>query len=72
MPDLSFHLWYSITSLGGAAVTLPLAIAISLWLALGYSWRMAAGWLLLLSVAIGVVTVTKLAFLGWGVGVRHE
>jgi membrane-associated phospholipid phosphatase len=71
MPDLSFHVWYSITSLGSAGLTLPLAVAIALWLALGYSWRMAAGWLLLLGVAIGVVTVTKLAFLGWGVGVRE-
>jgi hypothetical protein len=71
MPDLPSHVWYSITSLGGAGLTLPLAIAIALWLALGYSWRMAAGWLLLLGAAIGVVTVTKLAFLGWGVGVRE-
>jgi hypothetical protein len=71
MPELSFHVWYSITSLGGAGLTLPLAFAIALWLALGYSWRMAAGWLVLLGVAIGVVTVTKLAFLGWGVGVRE-
>jgi len=71
MPDLPFHLWYSITSLGGAGLTLPLAIAIALWLALGYSWRMAAGWLLLLGAAIGVVTITKLAFLGWGVGVKE-
>jgi len=71
MPDFHPHVWYSITSLGGAGLTLPLAIAIALWLALGYSWRMAAGWLLLLGAAIGVVTITKLAFLGWGVGVRE-
>ena len=32
---------------------------------------MAVGWLLLLGAAIGVVTVTKLAFLGWGVGIRE-
>ena len=71
MPDLPVHLWYAITSLGGAGMTLPLAFAIALWLAVGYTWRMAAGWLLLLGAAIGVVTVTKLAFLGWGVGVRE-
>ncbi|WMY11166.1 phosphatase PAP2 family protein [Paraburkholderia phenoliruptrix] len=71
MPELSDHLWYSITSLGGAGMTLPLAFAIALWLAVGYTWRMAAGWLLLLGAAIGLVTVTKLAFLGWGVGVRE-
>jgi membrane-associated phospholipid phosphatase len=71
MPDLPIHLWYAITSLGGAGMTLPLAFAIAIWLAVGYSWRMAAGWLLLLGAAIGVVTVTKLAFLGWGVGVKE-
>ncbi|HZZ09797.1 MAG TPA: phosphatase PAP2 family protein [Paraburkholderia sp.] len=70
MPDLPVHLWYSITSFGGAGMTLPLAFAIALWLAVGYTWRMAAGWLLLLGAAVGVVTGTKLAFLGWGVGVR--
>ncbi len=52
-------------------MTLPPAFAIALWLAVGYTWRMAAGWLVLLGAAIGVVTVTKLAFLGWGVGVRE-
>jgi membrane-associated phospholipid phosphatase len=71
MPDLPFHLWYSITSLGGAGLTLPLALAIAIWLAVGYSWRLAACWLALLGAAIGIVTVTKLAFLGWGVGVRE-
>ncbi|HEY2020922.1 phosphatase PAP2 family protein [Paraburkholderia sp.] len=71
MPDLPIHLWYSITSLGGAGLTLPLALAIAIWLAVGYSWRLAACWLALLGAAIGIVTVTKLAFLGWGVGVRE-
>ncbi|WP_233837155.1 phosphatase PAP2 family protein [Paraburkholderia sp. ZP32-5] len=71
MPDLPIHLWYSITSLGGAGLTLPLALAIAIWLAVGYSWRLAACWLVLLGAAIGIVTATKLAFLGWGVGIRE-
>lgn len=71
MPDLPVHLWYAITNLGGAGLTLPLALAIALWLVAGYSWRMGASWLLLLGVAIGLVTATKIAFLGWGVGI-HE
>jgi membrane-associated phospholipid phosphatase len=71
MPDLSLHMWLLITSLGGAGMTLPIAFAIAIWLAVGYSWRMAAGWLVLLGVAITVVTATKLAFLGWGVGIRE-
>jgi membrane-associated phospholipid phosphatase len=70
MPFLSEHLWFVITSFGGAGLTLPLAFAIALWLAFGYSWRLAAGWLLLLGVAVALVTATKIAFLGWGVGVR--
>ncbi|PXW28188.1 phosphatase PAP2 family protein [Paraburkholderia caballeronis] len=70
MPDLPVHLWYAITNLGGAGLTLPLALAIALWLAAGYSVRMAASWLLLLGLAVGLVTATKIAFLGWGVGVR--
>ncbi|HEY1609259.1 MAG TPA: phosphoesterase, partial [Paraburkholderia sp.] len=40
MPDLPTHLWYTITNLGGAGTTLPLAIAIALWLGVCYSWRM--------------------------------
>ncbi|WP_322104642.1 phosphatase PAP2 family protein [Paraburkholderia sp. J41] len=71
MPELTNHLWMSITNLGGAGLTLPLALAIALWLAAGYSWRMAASWVFVLGVAIGLVTLTKIAFLGWGVGVRE-
>jgi hypothetical protein len=71
MPDLPTHLWYSITRFGGAGLTLPLAFAIAIWLALGYTWRLAAAWLGVLGAAIGVVALTKIAFLGWGVGVRE-
>lgn len=71
MYDLPLHLWFSITRLGGAGLTLPLAIAIALWLALGYSWRLAAGWLVIVGAAAGIVTLTKIAFLGWGIGVRE-
>ncbi len=70
MSHLPSHLWYLITNFGGAGLTLPLAFAIALWLAVGYSWRLAAAWLLLLGVAVALVTATKIAFLGWGIGVR--
>ena len=70
MYDLPLHLWYSITRLGGAGLTLPLALTIGLWLALGYTWRLALAWLGLLAGAVGIVALTKIAFLGWGVGVR--
>ncbi|GLU32240.1 phosphatase PAP2 family protein [Trinickia caryophylli] len=70
MYDLPLHLWYSITRLGGAGLTLPLAVTIALWLALGYTWRLALAWLGILAGAVGIVALTKIAFLGWGVGVR--
>ncbi|CAB3757288.1 phosphatase PAP2 family protein [Paraburkholderia solisilvae] len=69
MPDLPLHFWYVTSSLGGASVTLPLTLAIALWLAVGYSSRVALGWLALIAGAASVVIVTKLAFLGWGIGV---
>ncbi|HEY3598188.1 MAG TPA: phosphatase PAP2 family protein [Paraburkholderia sp.] len=71
MPDLPRHFWYTISSFGGASVTLPLTLAIALWLAVGYSSRIAGGWLLLIACAASIVTATKLAFLGWGIGVRE-
>lgn len=70
MYDLPLHLWYSITRLGGAGLTLPLALTVALWLALGYTWRLALAWLGILAAAVGIVALTKIAFLGWGVGVR--
>ena len=71
MHDLPIHLWFTITRLGGAGLTLPLALTIALWLALGYTWRLAAGWLAVVGIGAGVVTLTKIAFLGWGLGVRE-
>ncbi|RQS69562.1 phosphatase PAP2 family protein [Burkholderia sp. Bp8963] len=70
MFDLPSHLWISITVFGGAGLTLPLAVTIAVWLALGYSWQRAAAWLAVLTAAIGVVALTKIAFLGWGIGIR--
>jgi membrane-associated phospholipid phosphatase len=71
MHDLPLHLWYTITRLGGPGLTLPLALTIALWLALGYTWRLAAGWLAIIAGASCIVALTKIAFLGWGVGVRE-
>ncbi|WP_153101668.1 phosphoesterase [Paraburkholderia hayleyella] len=70
MPDFPFQFWYPLTRLGGVGLTLPLALATALWLIPGYGWRIACRWLVLLGVAISVVALTKIAFLGWGIGVR--
>ncbi|AUT63443.1 phosphatase PAP2 family protein [Paraburkholderia terrae] len=70
MLHLPPQFWLLVTNFGGAGLTLPLAFAIALWLTVGYSWRLAAVWLFLLGVAVALVTATKIAFLGWGVGVQ--
>ncbi|AME26232.1 MULTISPECIES: phosphatase PAP2 family protein [Burkholderiaceae] len=71
MPDLPLSLWLSITSVGSVGVMIPLAIVVAVWLALGYPWRYAMCWLLVLGGASGLVFLTKLAFMGWGIGVRE-
>jgi membrane-associated phospholipid phosphatase len=69
--DLSPSAWLSITQMGSVGVMIPLALAVAAWLALGYPWRFSAYWLLLLAGASGLVFVTKIAFLGWGIGYRE-
>ncbi|TCK38289.1 PAP2 superfamily protein [Paraburkholderia sp. BL8N3] len=70
MPDFPLSLWLSITALGSVGVMIPLALAAAAWLAFGYPWRYACGWLALLAAASGAVCLTKIAFLGWGIGLR--
>jgi membrane-associated phospholipid phosphatase len=70
IPDLPTSLWISITALGGVGVMAPVALATAAWLAVGYRWKYAWAWLGLLGIAGGVVALSKIAFIGWGIGVR--
>ncbi|CAB3786057.1 phosphatase PAP2 family protein [Pararobbsia alpina] len=67
---LSSSLWITITGFGGVAVTVPVALAIAAWLVAGMRMRAAFEWLVLLGAAGGLMLLTKLAFLGWGLGIR--
>jgi membrane-associated phospholipid phosphatase len=58
-----------ITHLGNAVLLLCAAVVLALWWAAGGAGRLALRWLLVLGAAVAVVLATKLAFLGWGVGV---
>lgn len=62
--------WARIIHLGDAAVTIPAAAAITVWLVTGRAWRAAFWWCLLFAVGIGLVVASKIAFLGWGSGMR--
>ena len=63
-------IWFALTGFGGVAVTVPVALAIAAWLAAGMRLRAAGEWLAMLGIAGGVTVMTKVAFLGWGVGIR--
>jgi hypothetical protein len=55
--------------LGNLVLTLPLASAIAAWLMAARDWRAAGYWLLLFAGALGIVGISKVAFLGWGTGI---
>ncbi|VVD85351.1 phosphatase PAP2 family protein [Pandoraea communis] len=63
--------WITITNFGSAAVTVPAAAALTLWLLSARAWRIAFTWVALFGAGALVVAVSKVMFLGWGLGVRE-
>lgn len=68
-PLFSDSLWRVVTRLGEAQILLPATLALCLWLA----WRpraqpLVGWWLALLAAAAFATTLSKIAFLGWGIG----
>jgi len=66
LPIVTF--WTLITDFGDSAVMLPAAVTITLWLAAGAAWRAAFVWLTTFGTGVVLVAITKIAFMGWGVG----
>lgn len=62
------HWWYQITALGGIGVTGSLSVAIALWLATAHCRVRALYWCMLFGGAMLLVIASKIAFIGWGVG----
>jgi membrane-associated phospholipid phosphatase len=62
--------WHVITILGDTNATMPAAAGIFCWLLAGRAWRMALQWALLFGGALVLVAATKIAFIGWGIGIR--
>ncbi|HEY0858568.1 MAG TPA: phosphatase PAP2 family protein, partial [Albitalea sp.] len=61
--------WLLVTRLGEAQIMLPAALALCWWLARRAEARpLVQRWLALLALAAAVTTITKVAFLGWGIG----
>jgi len=68
LSPIAYH-W--LTRFGEIGILWPVAIALGLWMVfIGRSWRLALAWLLPLGVAVFITSVSKIAFIGWGVGIR--
>ena len=63
-------IWHWISALASMTVLGPAGVAIALWLAIGSSWRLALAWCLLYGAGLGIVVLSKLAFIGWGIGIN--
>ncbi len=62
--------WSLITKLGDVTLTTFAALAIAAWLLVENERRLALWWGLLFTVGMSVVVATKMAFIGWGIGIR--
>jgi membrane-associated phospholipid phosphatase len=71
MPLSPHYGWAFVSAFGGAAVTLPAALLLAGWLSFLFGGRVAGHWLLLIAGVVGTTIITKLAFLGWGIGIRR-
>lgn len=61
--------WHSFTSLGDSGFLLPAALLVGLWLFIHRHTRAAAWqWALMFGACGFVVMVSKIAFMGWGIG----
>jgi membrane-associated phospholipid phosphatase len=63
-------MWEHLTNLGGINVLGVVALAIALWLLLARAWRLSWWWCVLFGGGLVLVVATKLAFIGWGFGIR--
>ena len=62
-------LWVMITNLGDSGLMLPAVAIIFVWLLDARAAARGLVWLVLCGVAIALVAITKIAFLGWGIGI---
>src|SRR4051794_29091837 len=65
----TWYFWHSVTRLGEAQVVAPLTLLMGLSHARSLELRAdALRWIALLGVAVLLTTVSKVAFIGWGIG----
>lgn len=61
--------WIPFTKLADTTVMMPLAFMLAGWLAYTRRWHAAVHWSLLFCVALTIVAISKIAYVGWGIGI---
>ncbi|MDQ9169137.1 phosphatase PAP2 family protein [Oxalobacteraceae bacterium R-40] len=61
--------WNGLTAIGDSKVMLPAAAFILAWLASAGARKAVLWWCLLFGMAFALVVASKLAFIGWGIGI---
>jgi membrane-associated phospholipid phosphatase len=70
VPGSPIAYWYTLTRFGESGILLPCGLLIGAWLALHRrQWAHAWAWLLPLGAAVLLTTASKIAFIGFGIGV---
>ena len=59
--------WQGISFFGDSAFTVPGACVLAIWLGLNGRWRWMLHWLLAFGVAMMIVVISKLLFMGWNI-----
>ncbi|MDR3429415.1 phosphatase PAP2 family protein [Silvimonas sp.] len=68
---VAMHFWQVLTNFGDSALLLPVAVVLIGWMLYEQAWRCASIWVALFVPAMVLVVATKLAFLGWGIGIER-
>ena len=69
MEQVPCGFWSGMTWLGDSALLLPASVLILIWLVLARrTWPTAGAWALTFGAGGAVIAVSKIAFLGWGIG----
>ena len=63
------YIWQIITHLGSSSLMLPILAITVTGLLLSHQKRAVGVWLLTLTLAIMITLITKIAFIGWGIGI---
>lgn len=63
-------IWNLITEAGGMQVLGTLGIVLTIWLCCERQWRLAWQWFVGYGAVLGLVVVSKVLFIGWGIGSR--